>query len=347
MPAPDAALAYDLRQRALSAATSRAMDRLWARVTPSADFGAAWDSAAAFRLLTVAQRAAAVDAETYLRDVLPAVDLPDEPVGAVDPAAFAGIASDGRDLASLLDEPVIRAREAGGGVQGLEAGRSQLRLIVSTQLADAGREAVQVGIVARPRVTGYVRMLQPPSCPRCAILAGRWYRWGAGFKRHPGCDCRHIPAAEDRADDFRTDPRQAIEQGAVKGLTRAQAKAIADGADPSQVVNADRGVSTATIGGQRVRITAEGTTRRGYASYVRRAVDRQRGAATPETVTRTGRRGAVANYSVRRTRPRLMPSEIYRQAGDDRAEAIRLLTTNGYVVPSGNQTIRGLAATVA
>src|SRR5690606_23965723 len=33
----------------------------------------------------------------------------------------------------------------------------------------------------------YVRMLTPPSCSRCTVLAGRWYRKNAGFARHPGC----------------------------------------------------------------------------------------------------------------------------------------------------------------
>lgn len=186
MPAPDAAVAYDLRQRALSVATTRAVDRLWGQVGPRDDFGRAWDVEAALRLLTTSQLAAARDAETYLSAVLPEVGLADAPaVGRVVPGAFAGVASDGRDLSGLLEEPVIRAREAGGGTGGLQAGRAQLEMIVRTQLADAAREAVQVGIVARPRVGGYVRMLVGKSCPRCVILAGRWYRWSAGFARHP------------------------------------------------------------------------------------------------------------------------------------------------------------------
>src|SRR5690348_18342012 len=37
-------------------------------------------------------------------------------------------------------------------------------------------------------------LLNPPSCQRCAILAGRWYRWSQGFLRHPRCDCVNLPA---------------------------------------------------------------------------------------------------------------------------------------------------------
>lgn len=348
MPAPDAALAWDLRQRALSVATNNAVLRLWDRLDARGDWASGWDVDAALRLVTAGQLAAARDAGTYLGQVLPQVGLPDEPVGVVDPAAFAGIASDGRDLGSLLEEPVVRARSAGGGAQGLAAGRSQLEMIVRTQIADAAREAVQVGIVARPAVGGYVRMLVGKSCPRCVILAGRWYRWSAGFQRHPHCDCKHIPAAEDRAGDWTTDPGAAISAGQVHGFTRDQLRAIRDGADPAQVVNAQRGMSTATVGGRTVRTTTEGTTRRGYASYVRRAVDEQRGVPTATTAQQVGRRGAVDNYVVRRTRPRLMPGEIYRVAGS-RDEAIRLLVSNGYVMPSarGVTTIRELVATVA
>jgi hypothetical protein len=348
VPAPDAALAYDLRQRALSLATWRAVERLWARIGPREDWARAWDVDAATRTLVTGQLAAARDAETYLGQVLPQVGLPDEPVGALQPEAFAGVASDGRDLAGLLEQPLIRARTAGGGLEGLEAGAAQLRMIVMTQVADAAREAVQAGIVARPGVGGYVRMLAGKSCPRCVILAGRWYRWSAGFRRHPHCDCRHIPAAEDRAEDWTTDPRRALAAGQVRGLTRDQLRAIGDGADLGQVVNASRGTSTAVVGGRVVRVTTEGTTRAGYASYVRRAIARERGTAAAETATRVGRRGAVQDYVVRRTAPRLMPGEIYRVA-ESREDAIRLLISNGYVMPSavGQSTIHGLAATVA
>src|SRR5690606_41067797 len=82
----------------------------------------------------------------------------------------------------------------------------RLERIAATQVADAGRVATGLGVVARPGI-GYVRMLQPPSCSRCAILAGRIYRRNAGFLRHPLCDCIHIPTTEAAGRDLTTDPR--------------------------------------------------------------------------------------------------------------------------------------------
>lgn len=154
----------------------------------------------------------------------------------------------------------------------------------------------------------------------------------------PYCDCKNIPASEDMAGEWTTDPRLAVASGQVRGFTRSQLKAIGDGADPAQVVNAERGTSTAVVGGRAVRVTTEGTTRRGYASSVRRAVAEQRGQVAAET--RAGR--------YRRVGPRLMPGEIYRVA-TSRDDAIRLLVANGYVMPAsvGQSTIRGLASTVA
>src|SRR5699024_3123647 len=92
-----------------------------------------------------------------------------------------------------------------------------------------------------PQVTGYVRMINPPSCDRCAILAGKRYLWNEGFLRHPNCDCIHIPASENVAGDFRTDPYEYFkslsesEQDRIFG--KANAEAIRDGADIFQVTN--------------------------------------------------------------------------------------------------------------
>ena len=313
---PDAAVAYDARQRILERATVRSADALWSKLVPSSDFDTQWQTLGPrlLRLLTTSQLAGAADARTYVPQVLDQLGIDAPPAAAIDPTGFAGIASDGRDLGSLLYEPVIRAKAGGGSTAGLEQGRSLLRLIVANQIQDAAREAVGVGIAVRPRVTGYVRMLTPPSCARCAILAGKWYRWNTGFRRHRHCDCRHIPATENVAGDLRTDPAAAIAAGKVTGLSQDNLRAIRDGADPAQVVNAYRGTSTAA--GQRARTTHDGTTKRGYAH------------------TFTGKK------------PRLMPSEIYRIA-TSREQAIQLLTRNGFVVPTGGRTIADLRSGVA
>jgi hypothetical protein len=153
-------------------------------------------------------------------------------------------------------------------------------------------------------VAGYIRMMTPPSCARCAVLAGRFYRWNDGFQRHPLCDCLHIPATEDAPDDSRTDPRAAVLAGEVTDISKAEERAIRDGADVGQVVNSRRGMYEA--GGR--KFTTEGTTRRGFAA------------------------AKFRQQSGRRIRQRLRPEQIYREANGNRTEALRLLNLHGYIV---------------
>jgi hypothetical protein len=53
---------------------------------------------------------------------------------------------------------------------------------------------------------GFVRRVNPPCCGRCAILAGRWYRYDSGFRRHPRCDCTLEPTSEGNAHMLVTNP---------------------------------------------------------------------------------------------------------------------------------------------
>ena len=107
--------------------------------------------------------------------------------------------------------------------------------IVSSLVSDAGRSAESVATTLRPG-TGYVRYLSPPSCSRCAVLAGRVYRYSSSFLRHPGCDCVMVPTSV--ADPtFTQDPVSLMERGLVSGLSKADRKAIEDGADFNKVVN--------------------------------------------------------------------------------------------------------------
>lgn len=112
---------------------------------------------------------------------------------------------------------------------------TEFERLVATLVQDAGRAAESVA-VAVTRDIGYVRYLSPPSCARCAILAGRWYRYSDGFLRHPNCDCIHIPTTVANRD-FIHDPTDLLEQGQVTGLSKADIRAVADGADLAQVVN--------------------------------------------------------------------------------------------------------------
>lgn len=111
--------------------------------------------------------------------------------------------------------------------------------LVTSLTQDAARMAQQVDIVTRPRIA-HVRHLVLPSCSRCAVLAGRVYRWSDGFQRHPGCDCVMIPTTI-ASDQMAYDIDELVRTGQVTGLSKADRRAIADGADFNQVVNARRG----------------------------------------------------------------------------------------------------------
>lgn len=300
-------LVRDQEARALATAT-----RQWRKLGPNwiAD---AWADrvptvAAA---ITSAQRTAAASALVSGALALGEQGQWAAPDGLVDPDAFAGLAADGRSLETLLRAPAITARTLiADGVepaQALVAGGRQLSMMVLTEVADAGRGAAGVQIAARPRV-GYVRMLEPPSCSRCVILAGRFYRWNQGFLRHPRCDCKHIPTmVTDQAEAFAKglidDPYEAFtrmseaEQNRV--FTNAGARAIRDGADMYQVVNARRGMK------YRGAFTSEGTSKHGWAGQI-----------------------------LRRGQKRMTPETIYR-LNPNREQAVEALRAQGYITGRG------------
>lgn len=111
----------------------------------------------------------------------------------------------------------------------------QFERLVESLVQDTGRTAQQVAVAARPRV-GWVRHLTLPSCSRCAVLAGRVYRFSQGFERHPGCDCTMIPITA-ASPDYTYDPKTLAREGQVTGLSRADLEALRLGADFNAVVN--------------------------------------------------------------------------------------------------------------
>lgn len=227
--------------------------------------------------LTVLQGFAARDSVAGVGAMLAEQNIDAPELNPVNPKALAGVASDGRPLGSLLDQADTE---------------HALELMAVTQIADAGRVAAGLSIVARETV-GWTRMVNSPCCPRCALLAGKFYRWNTGFQRHPRCLCRHIPTQEDVAGDVRTDPKKLFDSGQVTGVTKAEQAALDAGADINRVFNARRGRYVDEAGH---RLTFDSTTRRGTGIKVR---------PTPE--------------------------EIYRQAGDDQAAALRSLKKFGYI----------------
>jgi hypothetical protein len=114
------------------------------------------------------------------------------------------------------------------------AGDAGFDRLVESLVQDAGRAAESVATSVRPNIY-HVRFLSPPSCSRCAILAGRVYRYSDGFQRHPNCDCVMVPTTVANAEPQDVD--QLIRDGQVTGLSKADLLALADGADLNQLVN--------------------------------------------------------------------------------------------------------------
>jgi len=234
----------------------------------------------------------------------------------VNPSAFGGFSSDGRSLEGLLygAVPHVKTLIAGGmdPRQALGHGGKFLTTLTRTQVADAGRGAAGVD-TATKRQVAYVRMLNPPSCSRCSILAGRVYRWNAGFQRHPKCDCVHVQTTQVKAAETEGlvhDPYEYFKslspEEQERNYTKAGAAAINDGADIFQVVNSRRGVKPGGL------VTSEGTSKRGN----------------------FGRQG-----------PRLTPEAIY-DKGLGREATLKELERYGYILPGGQNpagVIRGQA----
>ncbi len=265
---------------------------------------------------------------------------------AVNADSLVGVAGDGMPTDSLLYGSVIHAKErvaAGASTREALASSSQwLSTAVGTLLSDTGRSSEKLATMARP-VTGYVRMLNPPSCGRCVVLAGKRESSSVPFRRHPGCDCRSIPAAESLADDLTIDAREYFDsldeagQARLMG-SRANAAAVRDhDADINQIINAYRrggDVRPAQIFGRDIKYTTEGTTRRGLA-YTRMRGMRgnsdarvQSGFAT--RLTRTGPEQRAVMMTRSRA-PRLMPESIA-QIATDKADQERLLRLYGWVL---------------
>lgn len=109
--------------------------------------------------------------------------------------------------------------------------------LIDSVVQDAARAAESVAVATRANIY-HVRFLSPPSCSRCAVLAGRVYRWSEGFERHPGCDCAMIPTTV--ASPYVQDVDQLVRDGQVSGLSKADRRALDDGADLGQLVNVRR-----------------------------------------------------------------------------------------------------------
>ena len=284
-----------LRSSQIGVATGTLLKNLWGTDGPWTD-----KLQRAALLVTAGQVRAAGLAQNYAAAQGATGDL------ELVPAAFGGLASDGRPLASLMTGAAVAANTASAradipqqrAVMDAEAERaahSWLMMVARTQVADAGRAAVRSSMAAYD-MSG-VRLANPPCCGRCAILAGRVFHWQAGFQRHPGCDCTMQPVRGNyiaEGDDIPLDQ--------IRGLSKADRQAVEMGADLQRVVNAQRGMYSAEVYGKRVKATFDSTKHKDSLFPVR-------------DNTRT---------------VRLRPESILRYA-TDQPDAVRLLTKYGYI----------------
>jgi hypothetical protein len=343
------ALAYYTDTSLLSKQAIAAILALWRRLD-AGNISGSWAALMpeAVAALVAAETVAAELADPYLSQVLDnstasaAIDVG----GMVEPSG------------GLLYLPAVQANNLIGQGLGvgaaLTAAAQRLAMYTQTSVVDTARSAVAAGMAARPHAAGYYRALRPPSCARCAILAGKFFRWNAGFKRHPRCDCVHTPvnAPDDR---FEYDARAAIAAGQVTGLSKADLKAIVEhGANPAQVVNAKQAMYN--VG--EFQATHASTTRRSIAGarMLARSIDRTAGIDVTKqmytnyafdrltaakyadlfragkTYTRTTRGGRQQRYAYRFLRtPRPTAQQIVASASS-RSEAVRLLTNYGYII---------------
>ena len=296
---------------AWSSLSAAYLSESWGSVSPALE-----------RAVSRLQLDAATRGAGYGGNTLADQGLYEAPEAWVDPSSLAGVSSRGAPLGAALYSAIPHTKDliAGGMPErvALARGREVLQISAAAQVADAGRTAAGLDTFARPRV-GYVRMLNPPSCSRCSVLAGRFYRNNEGFRRHPRCDCVHVPTTRTEAAESEGlvhDPyayfESLSESAQDKTFGKAQAQAIRDGADLFQVVNARRGMSYAGVssdGSRRGQKVASDFTREGA---TRRALW---GGANPKG-------------------KRLTPDAIYAQ-GLPREATLDLLAKHGYLLPQG------------
>lgn len=310
---PPAAERYWQEQHRHIEDADRAVARIWAEVAAAPELVGAF-RAAEPDVLTVVQAAQlrlAESAQPYTEQVLADMGQPVRPVGQVIPGSLVGLAGDGRALPGLARLSVSEAftqMEAGlPRVDALGVAGRLLSMLMTTAMADIARAAERAA-AGSVQASGWVRLLEPPSCSRCAVLAGRVYATNEGFQRHPRCDCRHVPTmSQTAASDLVADPRRyfeslsQVEQDRI--FTEAGAEAIRNGADVARVVNARRGMVTAQSG----------------RSQAQRLFGRDL------YLTRTGWRSGGRQV-------RLMPESLAEIAGGDKEEFVRLLRAHGYLI---------------
>lgn len=313
---PPLATEYSQAQLATIAELEATVAQRWAAMGGTG-FDTAWQlvGPAIVAAVLASQREATNRATAYIPAILAetgqeaAVEATDTPL----PEALIGLTGAGLLVQDALSTVTIRAKQAitGGATTAQAMGIAQTWLQGATRtiVADAARSSESLNSYVRP-VTGFVRVVNGNACGRCVILAGRWYRINADFPRHDNCRCYQIPAAENMAGHWQTDPQAYFDslndEQRIKLMgSKANAQAVVDGANMGQIINAYRTGITFAQGG---RFTSEGTTKRGLAGQQQAGL----------------RRNGPSQQ-------RLMPQSIARIA-KDADDRMRLLRLYGWVV---------------
>ena len=217
-----------------------------------------------------------------------------------DARTLAGWTSYGTPLAPLLEK-----------VRRPEFDAFQFDRVILSQVQDAGRNGEALQMAATPSATTYDRMLNPPSCSRCIVLAGKTYRNNAGFLRHPQCDCVHVPTDSDNAGEFVFDGPGYFNDLPTAEQLREQY--------PDLTVKARR---EAGIYSQEDIFTKRG------AELIRAAPAGKQQYVMGRVTNTRWMKHSTAGDDLRR---RAMPADLVRRAGGDRVTLLRLMRANGYI----------------
>lgn len=223
------------------------------------DVDVSWARVGGDAALVVAalQVTGAREAVSYVPRVLDEQGMDAPAVATVQPLAFAR-GSSGLPLPDVLatvPAAVKRSVGAAGREGALRSGLALLEGIAETHIADACRLASAAEMTARPAVQTWTRVLNLPSCGRCAVLAGKVFRWNASFARHPRCDCRALPSTVVSPGAQVFDPRRYFDDLSPIDQDRRFGKAVAarirDGDDLVKSVNASRDAWRVRLAGER------------------------------------------------------------------------------------------------
>lgn len=246
------------------------------------------------------QAAAAVRGSRFVPEALAEQGIDTDRFATPDARTLAGWTSYGLPLLLLLD----RARRP-------QVEEYRFDRLIASQVQDAGRNAEVLEMAVRPKVTAYVRQLNPPSCSRCILLAGKVYRKNEGFARHPLCDCVHVPTDLEVGDDIRFDAPEYF-----RSLPTAEQLAEEY---PHLTVKMRR---EAGIYSQEDIFTKHG------AALIRAAPESKQQYVMGRVVnTRWMKHSTAGDDRLRRA----MPGDLVRRSGGDRGLLLRLMRANGYI----------------